>query len=494
MYEYGYITKKQQNLAVREEIVLNSRESRPSKHPYFVAYVIQELENRYGEDVVRRGGLRVYTTMDEKAQEAAEKALYEGVKSAPKFSNVTQGALVSMDVETGEIIAMVGGIDFEKNQFNNATMARRAVGSTFKPFVYLTAFMEGMITPKSPISDRPVRYGNWAPHNWDGRYMGGMDIRKALTLSRNTTTVQVGMKLGINKVIETVQKAGVTSPIDRNSSSLLGSSGVSPLELVTGYSTFARGGIYIQPTAIKRVEDSRGKVVKIDTSAPRRVFEQDYVAALVDILIDVVQKGTGKNAQLEGRMVAGNTGTTDMMRDIWFMGFTPDLVAGVWMGNPKYVPLHGVFSSNAAKVWHDFAEGYYKAHPTPPQRFFTASNDYAAKAGLVHLVDREGVADAKKKLSVEKLANGDEDPFADDKRKEAKQNGNQHKSSSSNASRLKPQESPIRQPAKPDSSARVQTEPQGPVNPAMTETDAEKKAKFDKWGKTLDHLQENLEN
>lgn len=498
MVEYGYITESQRDSAALEEIVLNSRESKPSKHPYFVAYVIQELEETYGEDVVRRGGLRVYTTMDEKAQEGAEKALYEGIKSAPSSSGVNQGALVSMDVETGEIVALVGGIDFQKNQFNAATMARRAVGSTFKPFVYLTALRLDKITPKSPISDRPVSYGNWSPHNWDGKYMGAMDIRKALTLSRNTPTVQIGMKVGIEEVIKTCQLAGIVSPIDANSSSLLGSSGVSPLELVTGYATLARGGVYIQPTAIKRVEDNRGKVVKIDAPAPKRVFDQDYVAALVDILIDVVEKGTGKNAQLEGRVVAGKTGTTDEIRDIWFMGFTPDLVAGVWMGNPKNVPLHGVFSSNTAKVWHDFAEAYYKAHPTPPQKFFLASNEYAARAGLIHLVDPEGMADAKKKLKVEKLANEDDDE--QDAKKATSNSSNPRKkeaplTQTSNGKNFNDasleRTGQVIQPTVKKPPERTSTSP-APANPAVLETPVQKQEKYRNWENTLDHVQENL--
>lgn len=496
MVEYGYITQEQRESARKQEIVLNSREAKPSKHPYFVTYVIQELEKRYGEDVVRRGGLRVYTTMDEKAQDSAEKALYTGITTA-KGSGVTQGALVALDVETGEILALVGGVDFEKNQFNTATQARRAVGSTFKPFVYLTGFRLGKITPKSPISDRPVSYGNWSPHNWDGKYMGGMDIRKALTLSRNTPTVQVGMKVGVEEVIKTCQLAGITSTIDPNSSSLLGSSGVSPLELVTGYSTFARGGIYIPPTAIKRVEDSSGKLVKIDTPAPKRVFDQDHVAALVDILIDAVEKGTGKNAMLKGRTVAGKTGTTDEMRDIWFMGFTPDMVAGVWMGNPKYIPLRGVFSSNSAKVWHDFAEGYYKAHPTPPQQFYVASNEYAAKAGLVHLIDKAGVAEAKKKLSVEKLAKEEEEfkqeafdnqpaPKTANKKPSDEQQADTHRSPSQQETRE------AVEPQKPRTVDNSQPPPSG-GNPAMRETLEQKEQKFDKWEKTLDRVQKNLD-
>lgn len=373
MEEHGYITRKQRIEAARQEITLNARIPKPSKHPYFVAHVIQELEDKYGRDVIRRGGLEVYTTMNREIQTAAEQALIKGVTSKPDYTNVTNGALVSMDVETGEILALVGGVDFEKSQFNNATMARRAVGSTFKPFVYLTGFRTGLITPNSMISDRPVSYpsggGTWSPQNWDGKFMGPMTIRKALTLSRNTPTVQIGMKLGIAAVTETAELAGIDSPIDQNSSSLLGSSGVSPLELTTGYATFARGGIMIEPTVIKRLEDNRGNEIEVPREAPKRVFDPDPVANLVSILVDVVEKGTGRSARLEGRQVAGKTGTTDKVRDIWFVGFTPDMVTTVWMGNEKYTPLRGVFSFNAAEVWHEFAEKYYQIRNIPPTTF-----------------------------------------------------------------------------------------------------------------------------
>jgi penicillin-binding protein 1A len=373
MNRYGYITKEQQTNAIKEEIHLNTREVKPSKYPFFIAYIVQELIKEFGEDAVRRGGLKVYTALDQRVQDGAEKALISQIKSLPKSSNVTQGALAALDVETGHVIAMVGGKDFLKSQFNNATQARRAAGSTFKPIVYLTGFRLGLITPTSPISDRPIYfntgYGTWSPKNWDGRYMGAMNIRRALVLSRNTPTVQIGMKVGIDEVIKTAKLAGITSKIDANFSSLLGSSGISPLEMLSVYSTFARGGMKLEPTGILKIEDARGQTVSLYRSEAQRVFESEPINNLVSILVDVVEQGTGKGARLPGRVVAGKTGTTDQVRDIWFAGFTPDMAAVVWMGNEKYVPLKGVFSSNSAKVWHDFAEKYYEVNPIPPSQF-----------------------------------------------------------------------------------------------------------------------------
>ncbi len=373
MVEYGYITEPQRQYAIKMPVKFNSRQPKPPKYPYYVTYTIQELIHRFGEDVVRRGGLKVYTALDPAAQDAAEKALTTKVKGLPKGSMVTQGALIALDVKTAEIISMVGGVDFTKSQFNSATQSKRAAGSQFKPIVYLTGLRLGMITPDTPISDHPIcfftGYSNWCPKNWDGKYLGAMTIRRALALSRNTPTVQIGMKVGIDEVIKTAQLAGLTSPIDRNFSSLLGSSGFSPLEMATAFSTLARGGIRMYPTAIRRVIDIRGRTVPINALAPERTLDAGPIAQINNILIDVVEKGTGVNAKLPDRQVAGKTGTTDKVRDIWFTGYTPEIVATVWMGNDRYIPLNGVFSSDAAKVWHDFADGYFKTHPTVPSQF-----------------------------------------------------------------------------------------------------------------------------
>jgi penicillin-binding protein 1A len=366
MVTFGYITEDQRKNAEVEKIEFSRQISTPSKHPFFIQYVIQQLEEKFGESAVRQGGLKVYTTMDEPVQELAEKALYAEMDKI-KFSGASEGSFIVENIANGHILALVGGRDFSKNQFNHATQQHRAIGSTFKPFVYLTALRLGLITPESMITDSPVcfnnGYSNWCPHNWDGRYMGSMTIRKALTLSRNTPTVKLGLKMGIHPVIETARLAGIDSPIDPNFSSLLGSAGISPLEVITGYSTIARGGLYLPPTVLMKVEDSRGREIRLERPEPERRFEAEPVYNLVSILQDVVEKGTGKNAIIPGRPVAGKTGTTDEMRDIWFTGFTTDMVGSVWMGNDKYVPLRGVFSSNSVTVWGNFAREYYKMYP-----------------------------------------------------------------------------------------------------------------------------------
>lgn len=405
MYEYGYITEEQAIAAKEEDLEYRSQEEKPSRHPYYVSHVIQELNHIYGEDAVRRGGLQVYTSIDPAAQEAAEAALKKRVEAFPKGSNVTNGALVAIDVDTAEIIALVGGVDFSKSQFNNATQAKRAAGSQFKPFVYLTAFRLGLLTPNSIIYDKPIAYNTgysiWRPKNYDGRFLGPITIREALTRSRNTTTVQVGQRVGIDEVIKTAQLAGITDPIDRNFASFLGASGMSPLQMATAFSTFARNGVRMYPTAIRRVEDVSHKQLKYKKSKPERTLDKEAIEQLNSILVNVVENGTGRRAQLKDRTVAGKTGTTDQVRDVWFTGFTPDMVATIWMGNEKYVPLRGVYSSDAAGVWHDFAEGYYNAHEIPPREFDLPPNSGVPNKGVT-VVDLTPQKPELPKLDVQK--------------------------------------------------------------------------------------------
>lgn len=409
MVQFGYITENQRKAAEDEKIELNRRAAKPSKHPYFVQYVIQQLEEKFGDSAVRQGGLKVYTTMDEPVQELAEKSLYDEMDKI-KYSGVSEGSFIVENVASGQILALVGGRDFDKNQFNHSTQQHRAIGSTFKPMVYLTAFRLGLITPETPISDSPVCFNNgystWCPHNWDGKYMGPMTVRKALSLSRNTPTVKLGLKMGIDPVIETARLAGITSPIDRNFSSLLGSAGISPLEVITAYSTLARNGVFLQPSAILRVEDSRGREIPLEKPVPERRFDPEPVNNLVSILIDVVEKGTGKNAIIPGRQVAGKTGTTDEMRDIWFTGFTTDMVGSVWMGNDKYVPLHGVFSSNSASVWGNFAREYYKMNPVPAVPFPTPQKILVEKKLLGEDKDELGSETSGHKTDLEANRSG----------------------------------------------------------------------------------------
>jgi penicillin-binding protein 1A len=382
MLNDGFITKNQFEKAKSYKFDFAPPVEQTSKYPYFVTYVINELEQNYGKDVVRRGGLRVYTTINPPVQEAAETAVVNAVKKLPAYTKVKQGALVSINVDNGYVQAIVGGVDFDKSNFNRATQSKRALGSSFKPVVYLTGFRKGIITPETMIQDAPITLSDgwttWSPHNWDNKYMGTMPVKKALYLSRNTPTVRIASKLGPEPIIETARLLGIKSHLDRNLSISLGSAGIPPIELATAFTTIARGGIYIEPIVIRKIEDSQGKVLEINEPHPQKVLDAKSIGELTDILVQVVERGTGRSAKLSDRVVAGKTGTSDEIRDIWFTGFTPDTVTTVWMGNDENKPLRGVFSSNCAVVWKDFSTKYYKIVNIPPRKFDKPS-DYITK-------------------------------------------------------------------------------------------------------------------
>lgn len=380
MVEYGYVTKGQAEAAKKQTLVFKKTVNPMQKYPFYISYVLEQLRQHFSATEMRRQGLRVYANVDPTAQELAEKVLAEEIKKAPP--GVSQGALVSVSVRDGAVVALVGGVgDFWKNQWNRATNPHTA-GSSFKPFVYLTALAKGVYKADSMIEDTPITikqgWGlpDWSPKNFDHRFMGRITIRKALALSRNVPAVRVGKAVGIDKVVETARLCGITSKLDQNLSLSLGSSAVSPLDMAGAYATFARGGITIKPQVIRRIENNRGQVIQNFESRVDKSFDSEAVARLLDILQDVVKYGTGTQAKLKDRPVAGKTGTADNARDIWFIGFTPDMVTSVWGGNDenKPIPGHNVTGGVVmAKIWKHYMEEYYKKHPTPPGSFVAPS-------------------------------------------------------------------------------------------------------------------------
>lgn len=376
MVDYGYITKGQADSALKEKLAFKKGVNPLQKFPYYVSYVLDQLRGRFSQAELRKQGLRVFTNLDPGIQELGEKILNEGISKAPK--GVTQGALVCIQVRDCAVVAIVGGVgNYWKNQWNRATNPHTA-GSCFKPFVYLTAFQKRMFTPDSTIDDSPLSIKQgwglpiWQPKNFDHRFMGRITLRRALTVSRNVPSVKIAQAVGIQSIIETARLAGITSKLDPNLSLALGSSAVSPLELAGAYSTFARGGIAIHPQVIRKIENTRGQVIESFESRYDKAFESEAVAELVSILQDVVRVGTATQAKLPDRAVAGKTGTADAGKDIWFSGFTPDMVTVVWGGNDENEPIpgHNVTGGTVmAKIWRMFMEAYYKSHPTPAGAF-----------------------------------------------------------------------------------------------------------------------------
>jgi penicillin-binding protein 1A len=365
MVAAGYITEsvaEEQKAAPLELVGERPPGLQGYKFPYFTTYVNRILEQDFGSQAVLEGGLQVATTLDPRLQDLGERAVSWGVKqSVDEGLGADQGALVAIRPATGEILAMVGGAQpFSlKNQFNRAWQARRQPGSSFKVYVYTAAIDNGM-TPQSIVDDSPISYPmgdgtKWAPQDDDLRFFGPMTLRYALAQSRNVVAVKLAEQLGVERVIEYAKRMGVKAPLEPNLSLALGTSGVSPLDMATGYATLANAGIHIDPSPIRIVRDSLGTPI-LDNTVPQQneVISAGTAYVMTQMMTSVIKEGTGTNAEI-GRPAAGKTGTTSDFRDAWFVGFTPDLAVAVWLGNDDYKRMNESFGGNIpARIWARF--------------------------------------------------------------------------------------------------------------------------------------------
>ncbi len=254
----------------------------------------------------------------------------------------------------GAIRAMVGGSDYRESQFNRVTQANRQPGSSFKPFVYLTAIEDGM-SPDDTVLDAPIRIGNWQPHNFSGHYQGEMPLREALANSINTVAVRLVQRVGVRRVIETARRLGITASLPKDASIALGTGDVTLLELTGAFCAFASEGEGAWPYGITEIRDPHGKVLfRRSGGGPGRVIDPEPAQQMNEMLAGVIDHGTGRSAQI-GRWAAGKTGTTSDFRDAWFIGYTPDLVTGVWFGNDDNESMKQVTGGTLpARVWRTF--------------------------------------------------------------------------------------------------------------------------------------------
>ena len=376
MVTLGWISDREAATAKKQPIKLGTLTSWQDKDlPYVTDTVVQELEARFGKDVVEKGGLRVQTTIDASFQQMAEDVVNRAARRLPRY----QIALVAVDPRTHFVKAMVGGVNYEKSKFNRATQARRQPGSSFKPFVYYTAFASGKFTPDSIVVDAPIRYRDgtakgYTPKNYGGTFAGSMSIRQAVMVSSNIPAIKVGRSVGLDKVIQVCRTLGIKSPIEPVISLPLGSVDLTPLEMAGGFSTFASNGWYSPTTSILRVTDSAGNIILDNTPKPKLVLDPWATASLSSVLASVVTGGTGKNAQI-GRPAAGKTGTTSSERDVWFVGYVPQLSTAVWIGKDNYKPLgKGVTGGDyAAPIWRSFMS---KALKDVPVEYFPAASQF----------------------------------------------------------------------------------------------------------------------
>ncbi len=498
MVEEGYLKKSEMEKALKQPVYLSSTRKGLEANNYFIEYVRKYLEDKYGIETVYKGNLRVYTTLDRKAQVAAARAVQQGLRDLDKrrgwrgpidhrkdfhveremrtrelsaivstspgdmstglvlkvhdkeaiikvrgiigklsledakwASKVidpktrtskflknfilplilkpgdivkvsirsiqgnhirllleqepeAEGALVAIDQETGFIRAMIGGYDFVKSDFNRVVYARRQPGSAFKPIIYAAALDHGF-TPASIITDEPVTYpggpkGDWSPENADHKFYGPTTLREALTYSRNVVTVRLVDAVGINNVLDFARTIGIQGEMPRNLTLALGSLSVTPMELALCYSVFANGGMKIKPIAIKYITDANGSVMESNEPEAEEVISPTTAFLITSMMEDVVRHGTGWRAKSLGRPVAGKTGTTNEYRDAWFVGYSTELTAAVWVGFDDTTPLGALETGAraASPIWVQFMNNVLTG---PPEEFMVAEGI------VIHTID-----------------------------------------------------------------------------------------------------------
>ena len=371
--------------------------------PYLVEHVRRTLEDRFGE-LLYTGGLRIHTTIDATLQSESEEALEEhlrrvesGAYGAYRHQSYEdfaaevsgdarvsatpylQGVVVVMEPGSGEVLAMVGGRDFDHSQFNRATQALRQPGSAFKPFVYAAALERGR-SPLSLVHDVPLSVRQpdgsfWSPRNYDGTLGGTMTMRAALRQSKNLATIHLGEEVGVDGVRNLAQRAGITTPIPSYPSVHIGAAGVYPIDLVAAYATLANAGMRVEPRFIRRIEDRDGELLWEPTAPPAPALDPGLAWIITDMMREVVDRGTAYNVRnpAVGNLsydvpAAGKTGTTNNNTDVWFIGYTPDLVAGVWLGfdDPRSIASGATGGGFAVPVWARVVRKYYEDHAVPP--------------------------------------------------------------------------------------------------------------------------------
>jgi len=391
----GYITPEEAEIWKAYPLEVSSREDYGDVARYFVEWVRQQLYARWGNAIYERG-YRVYTTLDLDMQSAAERTIeaqLEFIESggAGTYRHATyqqfvdsvrvegqkvaqtpylQGAVVTLDVDSGYVRAMVGGRDYGDSEFNRATQAERQAGSTFKPFVYLAA-IRADYPPSYMIDDGPISIMQndtmpWEPQNFDDRFYGPMTMRRGLYLSRNLIAIRLGMQLGVPAVVGEASRFGFSTPIPRFNSMFIGSASVIPIEMASAYTAFASLGTQAAPRAILRVEDSRGNIVWEPQTRRTQIIDKEHMYLVTNMMRDVIRRGTAFGAiWARGgfhQEAAGKTGTTNDGTDVWFAGFTPDLVTVVWIGfdQPKKIKANAQGGLLAGPVWARYMNEIYE--------------------------------------------------------------------------------------------------------------------------------------
>lgn len=364
MAEEGYITVKAARQAYQTKLHFHDHKEQKQLYGYFTQFIRSQLEQKYGSKELLHKGLTVTTTLDPKIQAKAVQAVRRGtilIKRTTGNKRTPQGALVALDSKTGQILALVGGNDFSSSQFNRAVQANRQPGSVFKPLVYAVAFDKG-IKPDSVINDAPFSIKNpdgstWQPRNYSNRYFGPTSLTDGLVHSRNIVTIKLLQQTGTKPVIKLAKNAGISSPLRPELTLALGASPVSLLEMTSAYTMFPNTGKHSPPIAITRIRDRHGKNIHVSRKQPKQIIKPSTALQTTIILQDVINKGTGQSA-IGIPNSAGKTGTTDNNRDGWFIGYTPKITTGVWVGYDRNKSLgkDATGGKTAAPIWLEFMQ------------------------------------------------------------------------------------------------------------------------------------------
>ncbi len=367
LVEYGALKDAEAKRLARADLGLIPPERRRTTGQYFLDYVQQTLEAKYGADMVFKGGLNVYTTLSPTMQLAAEQSLRDGLKALEgrtvkgRPGEHPEGAIVTIEPNTGYVRAMVGGYDFFRSEFNRAVQARRQPGSAFKPFIYIAALESGL-TPATRVDDAPVSYAvgangqSWKPENYDRKFRGSTTLQQALEESVNVVTVKIQERVGLSRTIQVARRFGISSPLDLNLSLALGTSDMTLIELTSAYGALANQGQWLPPTTIRYVTDPQGKLLEEHLPEPREAVSPETAFVITHMLKGVVERGTGQAAKVLGRPVAAKTGTTNDYSNAWFIGYTPRLATGVWVGydRPRSLGKDETGSRVAVPIWVGF--------------------------------------------------------------------------------------------------------------------------------------------
>jgi penicillin-binding protein 1A len=366
MVETGAISQKEADAAIAAPAIVADRGVMDARNFYLDTAADEAMKRATIDGKEPTNDLIVHTTLEPRIEDAARGAALKTLRKSGKKMHASEAAVVVMKPD-GAVVALLGGTDYAESTFNRATQAHRQPGSAFKPFVYLAA-LEAGLTPWDVRDDEPVDIDGWTPTNFGGRSYGTLTLADALAHSVNTITANLAQEVGISTIVDAAARCGITSPLEQNASLALGTSEVTPIELTTAYAAFASGGMAVSPYFVTEVDGPGGAVLyKRKAAEPQRIIAEHVDKDLVAMLYGVVTSGTGRGASIPGHEAAGKTGTTQDYHDAWFVGFTADYVASVWVGNDDSTPMKVVTGGSLpATIWREVMVAAEKGKKSTP--------------------------------------------------------------------------------------------------------------------------------